>query len=157
MRPSWDATWMATAIVVAERSRCVRDKVGCVIVDAHNRIVATGYNGPAARFPGKPDSDCSSWCPRGQSGPTEQTVHSYTDCPSLHAEANALIVCDRTMREGGTMYVTSECCFGCSKLIANSGLSVVVWVTHPGQFEYRDVSSSKRLLRSCGIRVRELV
>jgi deoxycytidylate deaminase len=48
-------------------------------------------------------------------------------CPTLHAEANALSVCDRSQREGGTIYVTSAPCFACAKLIANSGLARVVY------------------------------
>lgn len=51
----------------------------------------------------------------------------YSDCYSLHAEANALSVCDRDQREGGTMYVTSAPCFSCAKLISNSGLHRLVF------------------------------
>jgi deoxycytidylate deaminase len=50
----------------------------------------------------------------------------YDDCPSLHAEANALLSAERSERLGGTIYVTSAICFGCAKLIANSGLVSVV-------------------------------
>lgn len=59
-------------------------------------------------FPGKKDSNVA--------------------CPTLHAEANALSVCDRSQREGGTMYVTSAPCFPCAKLIANSGLARLVYL-----------------------------
>jgi deoxycytidylate deaminase len=52
---------------------------------------------------------------------------SNVGCPTLHAEANALSVCDRSQREGGTIYVTSAPCFSCAKLITNSGLTRVVY------------------------------
>jgi dCMP deaminase len=67
IRPTWDETWMAVAEAVAARSRCVRSSVGVAVVDADNRIRATGYNGPPAGLnvalvPG----DCLAFCPRSQ-------------------------------------------------------------------------------------------
>ncbi|MEC7273812.1 MAG: dCMP deaminase, partial [Verrucomicrobiota bacterium] len=47
-RPSWDVYFMATALLMASRSSCIRLKVGCVIVSGgsqRNRIIAAGYNG----------------------------------------------------------------------------------------------------------------
>lgn len=159
-RLRWDAVWCQVAQVMAQRSLCSRDQVGAVIVDARNRIVATGYNGPPAGFhvplpqteegPWEPLT-CEHWCPRGKSGPTVETVRSYTDCPALHAEANALSVCDRSMREGGTIYVTSPVCFGCAKLIANSGLQRVVMLLQNGDYKHRDPDQSLALLDQCGI------
>jgi dCMP deaminase len=143
------------------RSLCVRSQVGAVIVDPRNRIVATGYNGPAAGFhvpiPMTEDGPydplpCEAWCERGINGPTELTTLSYTDCPSLHAEANALSVCDRSVREGGTIYITSHSCFNCAKLIANSGLARVV-VRPDHDATYRHISESYDLLRRCKISV----
>src|SRR5690606_28313047 len=120
-----------------------------------NRIVATGYNGPPAGYhvpiaqteegPWEP-LPCDHWCPRGLAGPTPATARSYTDCPSLHAEANALSVCDRSLREGGTIYVTSPICYGCAKLIANSGLKRVVMLLQRGDFHHRDPDQSLALL-----------
>ncbi len=43
-RPSWDEYFMQMAQLTAQRSTCLRRKVGAVIVkDKH--IIATGYNG----------------------------------------------------------------------------------------------------------------
>src|SRR5262252_239329 len=114
-RPTWYATWMRVADIMAQRSLCVRAKVGAVIIDANNRIVATGYNGPPAGFPHE-DATCPAWCTRGRKGPNEMTMQSYTDCPALHAEANALSVCDRSVREGGSIFVTGHICFSCAKM-----------------------------------------
>jgi dCMP deaminase len=125
-----------------------------VIVDANNRIVATGYNGPPAGFE-HGNQPCTRWCARGHDGPTVATARSYVDCPNLHAEANVLMVCDREARLGGTMYVTSGLCFTCAKLVANSGLRVVVIVAE--HREYRREGESVEFLRHCGIDVVELV
>jgi len=161
MRLSWDDAWLEVANVVAMRSLCVRDKVGTVIVSATNRIISTGYNGPPSGFEHN-EHPCSQWCQRAKvSNPNEQwpvapIAVDYSDCPSLHAEANALSVCDRLVREGGTIYVTSHVCFNCAKLIANSGLTTlhVSAVALPeSRVQHRDPQKSYDFLERCGITV----
>jgi dCMP deaminase len=147
---------------VSRRSLCSRDRVGAVIVSHSNRVVATGYNGPPAHFP-HAERPCVEWCPRAQSAATARSAvvqdllvdPGYMDCPALHAEANALSVCDRSSRENGAIYVTSVVCFGCAKLIANSGLStVVIPAGRTGMGIHRDPSRSYDFLRQCGLTVR---
>lgn len=121
-RPSWDETWMQIAVTIGLRSKCSRAKIGAVIVDTKQRISATGYNGPAAKL--MLIDECINWCERAQ-GKTELTS-AYEGCPSIHAEANALLYVDRSAVEGGTIYITSAPCMQCAKLISNSGLKRVV-------------------------------
>jgi dCMP deaminase len=125
-RLSWDELWLGIADLVAKRSLCVRAQVGAVIVDRDNRIIATGYNGPPQGFD-HGGQLCDRWCERGAKN-VEITAldRDYTDCVALHAEANAISVCDRSLRERGTIYVMGTPCFSCAKLIANSGLAAVV-------------------------------
>jgi dCMP deaminase len=151
MRPTWDDTWVALAEVIARRSLCVRSQVGAVIVDHRNRIVATGHNGPPAGFMHS-DLPCDHWCERGRDGPTPGTAITYLDCISLHAESNSLIVCDRSVREGGTIYVTSDVCFNCAKLVANSGLIRVV-VSSSNLSPHRMPDETYKFLRDCEIDV----
>lgn len=155
-RPGWDATWLAVAAVTALRSLCVRDQVGSVIVSATNRIIATGYNGPPAGFLHN-EQPCSDWCLRARAAsPIAAGIKNldpeYYDCPALHAEANALSVCDRSVREGGTIYVTSGICWNCAKLIANSGLKRVVVLVKP-EFTHRNADASYQFLEQCGLKV----
>lgn len=151
-RLSWDETWLNMAFSIAKRSRCVRDQVGAVIVDWENRIVAVSYNGPPAGWPF--DDYCNDFCPRAQHGPQSK---EYEDCPSLHAEANGLMVCDRTSRMNGTIYITSAVCFSCAKLIANSGLERVVVPENSQQKNlHRQSLQSYNFLKNCGIEVDEL-
>lgn len=84
-----------------------------------------------------------------------ELMFDYSDCPSLHAEANALMTCDRSVREGGTIYVTSHVCYGCAKLIANSGLRAVVVVLAADERDraYRDPDKSYALMEQCGVEV----
>lgn len=157
-RLDWDTSWLLVAGVIARRSRCVRYQTGTVIVDRRNRIVATGYIGPAADFiDAAIDLEgCASFCERGRLGPTEETRLSYSDCVSIHSELNALLVCDRRDREGGTIYVTSVPCWTCTKAIANSGLARAVVIDTREEHGYRDPQASLEHLQSCGIVV-ELV
>jgi dCMP deaminase len=153
-RASWDEVWSGVAIDVSRRSRCSREKVGAVIIDRTNRVVATGYNGPPAGLPtsnGAVRSPmCDMFCERAKQGPTKLTAVSYVDCVSIHAEANALMFCDRRDREDGTIYVTSHLCWTCAKLVANSGLSRVVLV-NADVSPHRRPESSYVLLRRCGL------
>lgn len=152
-RPDWDTSWLLVAAVVAKRSRCVRYQTGTVIVDRRNRIVATGYIGPAATLEYAADGNCSTFCHRGHYGPTESTRLSYSDCVSIHSELNALLVCDRRDREGGTLYVTSVPCWTCSKAIANSGVARVVVVDTREEHAYRSPETSLAYLQDCGLTV----
>jgi dCMP deaminase len=84
--------------------------------------------------------------------PIFELEKDYSDCPALHAEANALMRGDRFAREGGTIYVTSHVCMGCAKLIANSGLwNVVIAAQHDGA--HREPEKTYRFLDQCGITV----
>lgn len=149
---------MAVAHDVARRSLCTRAQVGCVIVTSENRVVAVSYNGPPAGFPHE-QRPCVEWCPRAMIAasplaPACPPDPGYDDCPALHAEANGLSVCDRSLREGGTLYVTGDVCYACAKLVANSGLSYVV-VDRSDPREYRRSGRSYELLKRCGVEVIE--
>ena len=122
IRPSWDTVWMEMAHSIGRRSRCTRAQVGAVVVSCNQRISSTGYNGPSANWPHQ--SDCIDWCPRAQG--LTPLDNMYDSCPSIHAEANALLYVDRSMVQGGTIYITGAACMQCAKLISNSGLSRVM-------------------------------
>lgn len=139
------------AAELARRSLCVRDQVGAVIVDLQNKIIGEGYNGPPRGFEHN-DKPCFEWCKRvhmAQSGTAHGLTLDYSDCPSLHAEANALLQADRSLCAGGTIFVTSHVCFGCAKLIANSGLAYVV--VRSAVKEHRPVQATLDFLAACGV------
>lgn len=48
-------------------------------------------------------------------------------CWSIHAEINALTEASRIERKQATMYVSTEPCLGCLKIIAGSGIIKVIW------------------------------
>lgn len=120
--PSFDSYFMGIAYAVSTRADCERRKVGAVVVK-DRRIRATGYNGAPAGDPG-----CES-CPRRTSDvdPGSSYDTGPGQCVAVHAEANALLYCNREDLVGATLYLTTDPCDGCLKLIKASGISRVVW------------------------------
>lgn len=122
-RPTWDHYFLGIAEAVAQRSDCERSKVGAVIVK-DRRIRATGYNGAPAGMDG-----CGT-CPRRVSDvrPGSEYDSGVGRCVAVHAEANALLYCDREDLVGATLYITRQPCYACEKLIAAAGITEVI---HP--------------------------
>lgn len=146
-RPTWDETWLEVANIVAHRSSCTRAKVGAAVVDPRQRIVATGYNGPAAPYPADTDLPCNYWCKRSEEGHSKERGYGF-DCPAIHAEANALLYKDRV--EDATLYVTHTPCADCAKLVSNAGIVAVVLP----EDQKDERTESHKYLRECGISVR---
>ena len=147
-RPSWDSIWLDVAHTVAKKSRCSRAQMGAVIISKDQRIAATGYNGPAATFPG--EGSCINWCERAKG--TAPLDNFYDACPAIHAEANALLYVDRSRVENGTIYISSPPCIQCAKLISNSGISRVVCVIG-SEDAHRNPVTAIEYLRKCNISV----
>jgi dCMP deaminase len=148
IRPSWDTTWMTIADTIARRSRCSRAQIGAVIVSANQRIASTGYNGPAATL--EVEGDCINWCPRAQGVAPLDNV--YDACPSIHAEANALMYVDRSRIEGGTIYITDVACLQCAKLVSNSGVHRVV-MRVSSTAAHRKPEATIEYLKNCNLEV----
>lgn len=124
-RPSWDEVWMTTAAAVASRSLCSRAKVGAVIVSSDNVVRAASYNGPPPTYP-HANRECKDWCPRAIASETGELSPTYDDCPSSHAEMNALARADTSRLAGATLYVTGAVCYQCAKVIPQTGITRVV-------------------------------
>jgi dCMP deaminase len=138
---------MGVADVIARRSRCDGRMIGAVIVDPNNRIVATGYNGAPHGY--DVEVGCTAWCPRMRNN---RRTLDYSNCLSVHAESNAIAFADRRNYEGGTLYVTSACCWDCGKLVANSGIKrVVMRVWHADV--HRDPDRTIAFIEECGLEV----
>lgn len=121
-RPSWDEYFMQMAELTAQRSTCLRRKVGAVIVkDKH--IIATGYNG-APR--GLRHCGDLGGCLRQKLGVPSGQRHEL--CRALHAEQNAIIQAATLGQsiEGATIYVTHQPCIICAKMIINAGITRIV-------------------------------
>ena len=129
-RMPWPEYFMKIAHLVAERSTCLRRKVGAVAV-RDKRILATGYNGAPSGLPHCMETGCLRDEMNVPSGERTEL------CRGLHAEMNALLQGARhgVRVEGGTVYTTLAPCSLCSKMIINSGIvRVVAGVDYPETF-----------------------
>lgn len=124
-RPGWDAYFLDIARAVAERGDCSRRQVGAVLVRPDRRIASTGYNGVPPGSPGCLARPCER-VELAQRLGDEVVCPGYSDCRSVHAEANALLYASKDDCTGATLYITDAPCGGCMKLIRGSGVARVV-------------------------------
>ncbi|MDR0596749.1 MAG: cytidine/deoxycytidylate deaminase family protein [Clostridiales Family XIII bacterium] len=130
-RPSWDEYFMGIAKLTAQRSTCLRRKVGAVIVQ-DKQIVATGYNGAPK---GMAHCDEKGGCLREKLGIPSGERHEL--CRALHAEQNAIIQAATSGQsiEGATIYITNQPCAICAKMIINAGIrKIIVEQGYPDEF-----------------------
>lgn len=140
LRPSWDAYFMALAKLAAERTNCMKRRVGCVIA-RDKRVVATGYNGTPAKV-----QNCSEGgCARCNAVNSSQGV-ALDLCLCLHAEENAIIEAGRDRCHGATLYSNLFPCILCSKKIVQSGIARVVFNDH-----YASDAAAENLLKAGGV------
>lgn len=121
-RPSWDEYFMGITEMVAQRSTCLRRKVGAILV-RDKRIIATGYNGAPAKV-----SHCLDiGCLREQQGVPSGERHEL--CRGLHAEQNAIIqaALHGFSIEGATLYCTNMPCAICSKMLINARIEKIYY------------------------------
>lgn len=58
LRPSWDQYFMQLASLAAQRSNCMKRRVGCVLV-REKRVISTGYNGTPRNLKNCNEGGCS--------------------------------------------------------------------------------------------------
>ncbi|MDP3764174.1 MAG: dCMP deaminase family protein [bacterium] len=120
-RPGWDQYFLNIAKQVAERSTCLRAKIGAVIV-CDKRILATGYNGAPSGIPHCLEVGCFVHETRDPEGLVEQNC-----LRTIHAEINAIVQAARhgISIEGASIYLTHSPCVNCLKVIINAGIKIV--------------------------------
>ncbi len=122
IRPNVDEYFMAMAKLAAERSTCLRRKVGAVIVK-DKQVISTGYNGAPKDSP-----HCSEvGCRRKEMKIRSGTRHEL--CRGVHAEQNAVIQAAvfGVSVKGGTLYTTHHPCVLCVKIMINANLDKIVY------------------------------
>lgn len=148
LRPSWDSYFMALASLAAQRSNCMKRRVGCVVV-RDKRVVSTGYNGTPRGLRNCGDGGCGR-CNAAAAG----SGHALTTCLCLHAEENALLEAGRErLREGDVVLYCDTCpCLTCSIKIAQVGISEVVYAQG-----YSMDGETAAVFREAGVRLRQFV
>ena len=128
-RVPWGVYFMDIAHLVAERSTCLRRKVGAVAVK-DKRILATGYNGA----PSGTAHCLTVGCLRSQLGVPSGERHEI--CRGLHAEQNVIIqaAVHALSLSGADVYCTHQPCFICTKMLINCNVKNIYYVSpYPDQ------------------------
>ena len=121
LRPSWDEYFLRIAHLVATRSTCLRRRVGAVVVK-EKQVLATGYNGAPSGI-----EHCDKvGCLRQKLGVPSGERHEL--CRALHAEQNAFLQAAKhgTSLHGSMLYITTQPCSICAKMIVNVGIKKVI-------------------------------
>ena len=122
-RPTWHQYFLTITRQVAERSTCLRAKVGAVIVRDKN-ILATGYNGSPAGLPHCTDVGCLVYTSRTPTGEVEENCFR-----TIHAEINAIAQAAKngaSIRDAA-VYVTHTPCIQCFKVLINTGIKRIFY------------------------------
>lgn len=127
-RPDWVSYYLTGAQWVSTRADCRRRQVGAILVADDNRVLGIGYNGTD---PGRPGC-LSGACPRGLLSYDEQPAFvGYGNCISRHAEENAIRNVsggpDVIWERDPTMFITTQPCEGCQRLMADAGVWRAIW------------------------------
>ena len=141
---SWDEYFMGVAMISAMRSKDPNSQVGACIVNEKNHIVATGYNG----FPIGCSDDKLPWKREGE---TLNTKYVYV----VHAEANAIT--NSTVRlDGCKIYLAMHPCNECTKLIIQSGIKEVIYISD--KYAHLDeYKAAKKMLEMAGVKTRQFI
>jgi dCMP deaminase len=127
-RKDWDTYFMDIAYMAATRSQCSRRHVGAVLVQG-KKLLGTAYNGAPMGV-----ADCSeAGCMLVEeielktTDGKEEVIRKQRCVRTIHAEQNLLLFTDWEDREGSTVYVTDQPCWTCANMLANSGVTEIVY------------------------------
>ena len=130
----YDNYFISKAKLAASMSFAKRLQVGTILV-RDNRSLMDGWNGTITGQPNECELD---------DGTTSEFI--------LHAEQNLLMSCAKygIPTTGATLYVTHSPCKTCSKLIAQAGISEVIYSA-----DYRDTDGLD-FLKACNVKIRKV-
>jgi dCMP deaminase len=144
-KKTFDEIYMELADTLAEKSHCVKIKVGAVITK-DTRIVSLGYNGPPAGTHNCDEEWPETGCPRSAKGGCSL---------ALHAEENAILYAAKQKQglEDATLYTTLAPCLSCARLIYTTGIKKVYYVHSYASFKGLTTEEGVEFLRTFGVEV----
>ena len=138
-----ELNWLKSCFQLAETfSTCAKRQYFAVVIAPNGRVVGVGYNGSPPNLGHCKDGACPRYLEQSANG------SNYDNCIAQHAEANALLWSDPTMRQGATLVVNGPPCFGCAKQIASASIKRVVYTPDDA---YLDWERSEQLLEQAGV------
>jgi dCMP deaminase len=148
-RPSFDDIYMDLAQNLAQKSHCVKIKVGAVL-SKDTRIVSLGYNGPPAGTHNCDQEWPGHGCARDRKGSCSL---------ALHAEENAILYAakNKVNLEGATLYVTLSPCLSCARTIYTMGIKKVYFLNSYAKYKGLEVDEGVEFLRKFGVGVEHFI
>ncbi|XP_003383449.2 PREDICTED: deoxycytidylate deaminase-like [Amphimedon queenslandica] len=143
---NWDEYFMAVAFLSAQRSKDPHSQVGACIVSPDRKIVGIGYNG----MPNGCSDDELPWNREAEN--RLDTKYPYV----CHAELNAILNKNSADVTGCTIYVALFPCNECAKLIIQSGITEILYVSD----KYHDTDhmiASRKLLDMAKVKYRQFI
>lgn len=141
----WDDYFMSVALLSGKRSKDPNTQVGACIVNKNNVIESIGYNG----LPKGCSDDEFPWEKEGE---MLNTKYPFV----VHAELNAILNAKGKDLSGCKIYVALFPCNECAKVIIQSGISEVVYLSD--KYANTDsVKASKMMFKCAGVELRQLV
>ena len=143
---SWDEYFMAIAKLSAMRSTDPSTQVGACIVSDDNRILSIGYNGA-------PNGFSDERFPWARDGKNLETKYPYV----CHAEMNAILNYRGSKKdlEHAKIYVDLFPCNECAKIIIQSGIKEVIYLSDKYANSENNIASRK-LFDECGITYKKI-
>ena len=143
--PSFDDIYMDLAVNLAQKSHCVKIKVGAVLT-RDTRIVSLGYNGPPAGTHNCDQEWPEHGCARDRKGGCSLAIH---------AEENAILYAakNNTQIEGSTLYVTLSPCLACARVIFTTGIKKVIYLKSYAEYKGIELDEGVDFLRRFNVEV----
>ena len=145
---SWTEYFMSLAVLSSKRSKDPKTQVGACIVDNKtNKVVSLGYNG----FPRGCSDDIYPW--DKIHGDDYNSKYMYV----VHAEMNAILNYrgSRKDLEGAKIYVDLFPCNECAKMIIQSGIKEVIYLSDKYANSENNIASRK-LLDTCKVTYKKM-
>lgn len=135
MRPHINDIFMNIAMLLSQRTTCIRRGVGCVLVNEYDHILSTGYNGAPRGMPHCIDSECKRENKHGE--------QSFDSCIAVHAEENAMLQCPDAHKIVAC-YVTKFPCARCLRMLMNTSCKKIFFI--------EEHNGTKELLTLCKLK-----
>lgn len=127
-------------------STCGKRKYAAIILNYNNHVIGMGYNGGPSGMVHCENGGCPRLTENSNSG------SMYDNCIAIHAEQNALLHCDYSSSPN-KIYVNGPPCFTCAKLIANSTIKEVYYISNN---EYADWNKISIFLEKCNVKLNKV-
>lgn len=148
-RPTFDDIYIDLASKLAEKSHCVKIKVGAVLA-RDTRIISLGYNGPPAGTHNCDEEWPDQGCSRDRKGGCSLAIH---------AEENAILYAAKNHAEieGATLYVTLSPCLACARVIFTTGIKKVIYLNSYAEYKGIDIDEGVEFLKRFNVEVEQYI